>query len=53
MPLIARGDTPSDYMGDSSAAILEYYAISGEFMTFDMFLMSILKSQIILENIGL
>ena len=52
MPLIARGDTPSEYMGDSSAAILEYYAISGEFMTFDMFLLSIHKGEIILETIG-
>ena len=52
MPLIVKGDAPSDYMGDSSATVLEYYAISGEFMTFDMFLMSIIKSQIILEHIG-
>ncbi len=52
LPLVARGATPSDHMGQNTQTVLEFYAVSGEFMTFDMFLFSQTRAEIILEQIG-
>jgi hypothetical protein len=52
LPLMSLGEKAADHLGYSTMAVLEFYANSGEFMTFDMFLFTLINTDMITENIG-